>query len=79
MTNAKKIYLAAKTAELIGAPLTDFQKAQLAVSEEMPAMSLLGVESADGAWTSADDEGALPSVYDDLAQITYLEFASKLR
>lgn len=78
-TTTSPAYLAAKTAELIGAPLTDFQKAQLAVSEEMPAMSLLGVESADGAWTSADDEGALPSVYDDLAQITYLEFASKLR
>ncbi len=45
----------------------------------MPAISLLGVEDADGTWTSADDEGALPSVYNDFAQITYLEFASKLR
>ena len=72
-------YLGALTADLIGAPLTDYQKAQLAISEELPALSLLGMELADGAWVTADDETALPQAYDDLAQITYLEFASKLR
>ena len=72
-------YLGALAAEMIGAPLTDFQKAQLAIREEMPAVSLLGTELADGTWVSADDESALPQTYDDLAQITYLEFASKLR
>ena len=72
-------YLGALTANLIGAPLTDYQKAQLAISEELPALSLLGMELADGAWVTTDDETALPQAYDDLAQITYLEFASKLR
>ncbi len=72
-------YLGALTAEMIGAPLTDFQKAQLAIREEMPAVSLLGTELADGTWVSADDGDALPQAYADLAQITYLEFASKLR
>ena len=45
----------------------------------MPAVSLLGTELADGTWVSADDGDALPQAYADLAQITYLEFASKLR
>lgn len=77
--DASPAFLGALTAEMIGAPLTDFQKAQLAIREEMPAVSLLGAELADGSWVSVEDEAALPQAYDDLAQITYLEFASKLR
>ena len=71
-------YLGALVAEAIGAPLTDFQKAQLVVREEIPAMSLVGVMSADGAWIAPDEEDSLPSAFRDLAQISYLEFASKL-
>ena len=71
-------YLGAMVAEAIGAPLTDFQKAQLVVREEIPAMSLVGVMSADGAWIAPDEEDSLPSAFRDLAQISYLEFASKL-
>ena len=37
------------------------------------------MELTDGTWVTTDDEEALPQAYDDLAQITYLEFASKLR
>ena len=77
--DASPAYLGALTAGMIGAPLTDFQKAQLAIREDMPAVSLLGTALADGTWVSADDGDALPQAYDDLAQITYLEFASKLR
>lgn len=72
-------YLGAIMTDLIGAPLTDFQKAQLAIAEEMPALSLLGYELPDGSWESTADGGEPPQVYDDLAQISYLEFASKLR
>lgn len=78
-SDASPAYLGALTADLIGAPLTDYQKAQLAIREELPALSLLGMELADGTWVTTDDEEALPQAYDDLAQITYLEFASKLR
>ncbi len=77
--DASPAYLGALTAGMIGAPLTDFQKAQLAIREDMPAVSLLGTALADGTWVSADDGDALPQAYADLAQITYLEFASKLR
>lgn len=71
-------YLGSLLAEKIGAPLTDYQKAQLVAWEEMPALSLLGARDASGAWTPLDETDALPSVYDDLAQMSYLEFASKL-
>ena len=71
-------FLGALTADLIGAPLTDFQKAQLEVRDEVPAISLLGAELADGTWWHADGQAAPPAAYDDLAKITYLEFASKL-
>ena len=77
--DASPAYLGSLAADLIGAPLTDYQKAQLAIREEVPALSLLGMELADGTWVDPDDEAAIPQAYDDLAQISYLEFASKLR
>ena len=77
--DASPAYLGSLAANLIGAPLTDYQKAQLAIREEMPALSLLGMELADGTWVDPDDEAAIPQAYDDLSQISYLEFASKLR
>ena len=71
-------YLGAMLAEAIGAPLTNFQKAQLVAREEMPAVSLLGALDSSGTWCALDDEVNRPGVYDDLAQISYLEFVSKL-
>ncbi|MBM6774843.1 LTA synthase family protein [Olsenella profusa] len=71
-------YLWAQTAEAMGVPLTDYQKALLAVRAEMPELTLVGARSADGTWCALTDEDALPAVFDDLAQISYLEFASKL-
>lgn len=43
-------YLGALLMELIGAPLTDYQKAQLEVMQTMPAINTTGYESADGTW-----------------------------
>ena len=77
-SDASISYLATVTLEAIGAPLTDFQKAQLVASEEIPLLSLAGAQLDDGAWVAIDDEDALPAAYDDMAQITYLEFASEL-
>ena len=70
-------YLAAEALEAIGAPLSDFQKAQLVASEEIPLLSLAGAQLADGTWVTTDDGAALPAAYDDMAQITYLEFADR--
>ena len=71
-------FLAAMAKEAIGAPLTDFQKAQLVARGEMPALSLLGALDAQGAWVGLDDEEALPQAFRDLACMPYLEFAEKL-
>ena len=77
--DASPAYLGAMTAEMIGAPLTDFQKAQLVTREEVPAVSLVGLETSDGTWLSTVESSDLPEAYYDLAKISYLEFASKLR
>ena len=72
-------YLAAMALDAAGAPLTDYQKAQLAARGEIRALSLVGTELSDGTWVPLEEEDAsLPAAYDDLAQITYLEFASKV-
>lgn len=75
---ASPCYLAALALDAIGAPLTDYQKAQIVAREEMPALSLLGARLADVSWVALDDSDALPAAYDDLSLMAYLEFASKL-
>ena len=71
-------YLAAMTLDVAGAPLTDFQKAQLAMRSQIPALSGVGTRLADGTWISSNNKDAMPQAYDDFAQITYLEFARKV-
>ena len=75
--NTSTAYLAAMTLDAIGAPLTDFQKAQLAARAEIPAVSLVGTRLADGTWLE-NDSRRMADAYDDLSQITYLEFATKV-
>ena len=75
--NTSPAYLAAMTLDAIGAPLTDFQKAQLAARAEIPAVSLVGTRLADGTWLE-NDSRRMADAYDDLSQITYLEFATKV-
>ncbi|WP_072369816.1 LTA synthase family protein [Thermophilibacter mediterraneus] len=70
-------YLGALLAEAVGAPLTDYQKAELTVREELPAVSLVGTCLADGSWLAYGSDD-VPASYDDLANMTYLEFASTL-
>lgn len=66
--------------DLIGAPLTDFQKAKLAIRRAgVSATNLLGYRDADGAWHQATDAGEYRSLYDELAAVSYLEFGSKVR
>lgn len=71
-------YLAAMMLDVSGAPLTELQKAQLALRDDLPALSIVGARLADGSWIEADDSRHMPDAYDDLAQITYLEFARKV-
>lgn len=62
----------------LGAPLTDYQKAQVVAYDELPALSVMGVRDASGTWFDLGDEDALPDDYRDLEQITYLEFGEKV-
>lgn len=43
-------YLGALTLSTIGAPLTDYQKAELALSERMPLINLMGYADDRGRW-----------------------------
>lgn len=63
--------------DAIGAPLSDYQKAQVMAYDEVPALSLAGVRDAEGAWTALDEEDRLPGAYADLEWMAYLEFARK--
>ena len=66
---------------LIGAPLTDYQKAQLALRESMPAINMIGYQDQTGAWhlSSAADEpateafSAAQKAREDLAKMQYLK------
>ena len=76
-------FLAAQTLERIGAPLTDYQKAQLVISESAPAINAFGMMGSDGTWYSLDEtlgesDALLSSTYEDLAWLTWLEFTSKV-
>jgi hypothetical protein len=57
-------YLAADLAQLIGMPLTDYQKAELVMQTSgMPAINALGYQDANGTWhdiseTSSSSSGA---------------------
>ena len=77
-------YLGATLMELIGAPMSDYQKAQMALRAEMPAINSVGFEDTDGVWhltESADDDAtAQPEAYaaalkarQDLAMMQYLK------
>lgn len=69
--------LGAKLMEIIGAPLTDYQKATLAVRSEVPAINSVGYRGADGLWRDLAAEDRLPAV-DDLEWLQYLNLGSKV-
>lgn len=71
--------LAAQVLYRIGAPLTDYQKAQLLLSQEVPAVSLAGYRGADGMIYDLDTDGPYRQSVDRMRMIQYLHFASKVQ
>ena len=70
---------AAQVLSAVGAPLTDYQKAQLATGEDILATNLHGYLGADGVWYAAEDEeGPYRAAYDKMALVEYLNFAERL-
>lgn len=70
---------------LIGAPLSDYQKAQLSLRESMPAINIIGYQDSNGSWylTGTDTSGdggslsdalaAASKAREDLAKMQYLK------
>ena len=69
--------LGAKLMEVIGAPMTNYQKASLAARGEVPAINSVGYRGADGLWhdLTADDRS---KTVDDLEWLQYLNLGSKV-
>ena len=70
--------LSALTFEAIGAPLTDFQKSELVISDSISAISLMGVRDIEGEWTTLQAARVSCLEFNDLRNITYYEFARKV-
>lgn len=72
-------YLAAQTLYAIGAPLTDYQKAQLAIRTQIPAINAFGLLDDANTWHSlTQKDDATHALSEDLRAITYYEFATKI-
>lgn len=70
-------FLAAMALDAIGAPLSEFQQAQLAVRADILAINNYGYLGHDGNWYNLED-GPYKKAYDDLALVQYLNFAEKI-
>ncbi|WP_302152520.1 LTA synthase family protein [uncultured Enorma sp.] len=75
-------FLGAEVMNLIGAPLSDYQKAQLALRESMPAINMIGYQDQAGVWhlsSAVADEhateafSAAQKAREDLAKMQYLK------
>lgn len=66
--------------DLVGAPLTDFQKATLASRATMPILNVDGYQDASGTWSAFDTDGnatgTTAKTESLLAYVTYLEYGS---
>ncbi len=76
-TSATSInYLAAQVMELIGAPLSDYQKCALEIRESMPLINVAGYMDKYGQWADADsdDSNTADNLYYDLWMAQYYMF-----
>lgn len=71
-------YLGTMALDLIGAPLDDFQKAQIAAHRRLPIVSGLGYKGTDGRWHAPHTEPYLDTTYRDMEMMDYLHFGSKV-
>lgn len=71
--------LAAQMLYMIGAPLTDYQKALLASRSEITSISANGYRGADGLCYELDANSPHRSLVDELRIIQYRNFARKIR
>ena len=71
--------LASMALQLVGAPMTDYQKAQVVSRDALPSFNAYGWRGADGTWRELDDrDGEGGSTLDDLQTMSYYEFGSRV-
>lgn len=68
--------LAAVMLDSIGAPMTDWQMAQVALLQEVPVINGYAYQTPDGRWHELG--GDVADAVRDIEWIQYLEYASKL-
>ena len=66
------------TLDAIGAPLSEFQQAQLGAMHDILALNANGFMGADGAWHSFDEPGDYANTLNLLELVEYLNFGSKV-
>lgn len=62
----------------IGAPMTDWQMAQVDIMQEAPIINGFGYQTVDGIWHLLGDDPDASEAVRDLEWIQYLEYASKI-
>mgnify|MGYP007069885499 CR=1 FL=1 len=63
--------------DAIGAPLTTYQQALLAISQQMDEVNLMGCRGADGSWFDLKQDSPYADVRDSFTTIEYLMFGSR--
>lgn len=76
--NTSADFLGTLSLDLIGVPLTDFQKAQIATNQRIPIVNALGYQGTDGRWHEPETFPSLDTSYRDMAMVDYLNFGSKV-
>lgn len=62
----------------IGAPMSDWQKAQIDIMREIPIINGFGYKTIDGTWHVLNDDVEINAAVRELEWIQYLEYASKI-
>lgn len=70
--------LGALALDLIGAPLDDFQKAQLGVHQRLQCINTVGFMGTDGKWHAPGTAPYLDTTYRDMALMDFLRFGEAL-
>ena len=71
-------YLGAMVKNMIGAPLTDYDKARLGARLAVPSVNLMGYEASDGSWCEPEPGSPDYDTWRDLALVAYERFGSRV-
>lgn len=64
--------------DAIGAPVSEYEAAQLAVNEQIQATNLHGYLGADGTWYTPEEDSPYKELYDEMSLVEYLNFAERI-